>query len=237
MKEFSWEHCSSEIRLTFLRQLKALPFTWFFHLLSHAPNLIKTWCCSLFHTWWAFEKFSEWFKLTRLLCMHETKFLKFHETQKKRDWGSPSIANVLWFIFHAGNSIFSLTHDLSHEILYAFGSVIKLICHFFSIILVGKNKETKPQRRRSSSWWIVRVTSSLFKWNLKGLVKKITTIFHRTSLVDETFCWFLISFCFCRHKWNQPWMANAKCHTHFDNFSHSWFSEGCFGQAKLITGL
>lgn len=160
-----------------------------------------------------------------------------------------SIANVLWFIFYAKNStFFSLTHDLSHEILYAFGSVIKLICHFSIIFVEGGKKKKKhkenPAKRHLSSWWIIRVTSSLFKWNLKGLVKMITTIFHSPSSGRNIF-FYLVSDFFLFLSSREKWTVNGKCksplvvvQTFFSvNFSHSWFSSICFRQVKLITGL
>lgn len=135
---------------------------------------------------------------------------------------------------------FSLTHDLSHEILYAFGSVIKLICHFFHHLCLktgrkknAKQRGAKPAKQHLSSWWIIGVTSSLFKWNLKGLVKMITTIFHRPVLC---FSWFLISFCCCHLNRNEPWMANAnrrygQQNDFFSgNFSHSWFPTSVLGK-------
>lgn len=143
-------------------------------------------------------------------------------------------------------NFFSLTHDLSHEILYAFGSVIKLICHFSIIFCWGERKRKKqnedPAKRHLSCWWIIRVTSSLFKWNLKGLVKMITTIFHGTSSGRNIFFWSLISFCFCHLERNEPWMANANRRlwlygNFLVNFSHSWLLSICFGQVKLITEL
>lgn len=76
--------------------------------------------------------------------MHEVEFLSFSE--KKNEIFS-ALRQSLTFSdlsFMRKIPFFSLTHDLSHEILYAFGSVIKLICHFFHH-LGEKEQRENPQ--------------------------------------------------------------------------------------------
>lgn len=156
-------------------------------------------------------------RLAQLLCTHEMKFCSCKEKNISKEVETLTIVHVLWFIFYVKNSIFSLTHDLSHEILYAFGSVIKLICHF-PIIFVGGKQKTKPAKRHLSSWWIIRVTSSLFKWNLKGLVKMITTIFHRPDGRNIfSGLWFLL-FLSSRKEMNREWQMQIELRLFFGQF-------------------
>lgn len=78
---------------------------------------------------------------------------------------------------------------------------------------------TSGYAKYSSCWWIIAVTSSLFKWNLKGLIQMITSIFHVTRwTTNSSFIFFSVAwpwiflrwlFCFCQLE-NEPWMAQTQ---------------------------
>lgn len=133
-------------------------------LLLCARSLIKTWCSHLFrftHEPLVSENIVQK-KILRLISatiMHarfafeseSSKLAVPLEMEQKKDSSNPASAASLW----TWKTFF--THDLSRRIRYAFGSVIKLICHFFLSDSEGRSGMRTASEREYARRWGKRI--------------------------------------------------------------------------------